>query len=418
MRGRPRGGLRRAPVIVIGAAATLAVVVSACSSSSKNAADSRHASSTSSKGSGQAAGSPSPTASPTPVTPQLRLSPANGSTTANPAGVATVSVTNGSLHGVTLLSSSGAHIKLAESADGSSVRTAQELGYGRTYTWSGQAVGAEGSPVRVSGRFRTINPAHIMSAHVNIGDREHVGIAAPIIIRFDGHVHDRAAVEKALSVRTSPATIGSWGWLPDDADGSRVHWRPERYWTPGTHVAVSATLLGVDYGGGVYGEESITSRFAIGRSQITKADINSHRLVVYRDNKVVFNFPASYGLQSDPNRNTHNGVHITMEKYPIKYMSNPAYGYSNVPERWAVRISNNGEFIHDNDSTDGVQGSANVTHGCVNLNATNAKLYYDSVLYGDPVIVSGSPIPLSAADGDVYDWTVPWVKWKAMSALG
>jgi len=27
-------------------------------------------------------------------------------------------------------------------------------------------------------------------------------------------------------------------------------------------------------------------------------------------------------------------------------MSNPAYGDSNVPERWAVRISDNGEFIH------------------------------------------------------------------------
>jgi lipoprotein-anchoring transpeptidase ErfK/SrfK len=407
-------------VIVVGAAATLAVVVSACSSSNKNSADTQHtraASSTPSKGSGQAAGSPSPSASPTPVTPQLRLSPANGTTTANPGGVASVTVTNGTLRGVTLLSSSGAHIKLAESTDGSSVKTAEELGYGRTYTWSGRAVGEEGSAVRVAGSFRTINPANIMHAHVNIGDGERVGIAAPIIIRFDGHVHNQAAVEKALSIRTSVPTVGSWGWLPDDADGSRVHWRPERYWKPGTRVSVTANLLGVDYGGGAYGEENITSRFAIGREQITKADINSHRLLVYRSGKLLFNFPASYGLQSDPNRNTHNGVHITMEKYPIKYMSNPAYGYSNIPERWAVRISNNGEFIHTNDSTDGVQGSSNVTHGCVNLNSTNGKLYYDSVLYGDPVIVTGSPIALSAADGDVYDWTVPWLKWKAMSAL-
>jgi len=173
----------------------------------------------------------------------------------------------------------------------------------------------------------------------------------------------------------------------------------------------------VNYGGGAYGEENLTSKFAIGRSQITQAAVNSYRLLVYRNGKKLFNFPASYGLQSDPKHNTHNGVHIVMEKFPIKYMTNLAYGYKNIPEYNAVRISNNGEFIHANDNTDSVQGAANVTHGCVNLSYSRALAYYNSVLYGDPVEVTGSPIPLSAADGDNYDWTVTWAKWKAMSAL-
>ena len=58
---------------------------------------------------------------------------------------------------------------------------------------------------------------------------------------------------------------------------------------------------------------------------------------------------------------------MVTEKYADFYMSNPAAGYSNVHERWAVRISNNGEFIHANPASAGAQGNTNVTNGCINL---------------------------------------------------
>ena len=98
-------------------------------------------------------------------------------------------------------------------------------------------------------------------------------------------------------------------------------------------------------------------------------------------------------------------------------MCNPHYGYTNVPEHWAVRISNNGEFIHANPDTVGDQGNTNVSHGCVNLSADNAEAYYDSAIYGDPVEVTGTNVQLSAADGDIFDWTVSWSEWQALSAL-
>ena len=98
-------------------------------------------------------------------------------------------------------------------------------------------------------------------------------------------------------------------------------------------------------------------------------------------------------------------------------MSNPKYGYTNILENWAVRISNNGEFIHANPNTVGDQGNTNVSHGCVNLSTANAKAYYDSALYGDPVDVTGTNVQLSAADGDLFDWTVSWSEWQALSAL-
>jgi hypothetical protein len=80
-------------------------------------------------------------------------------------------------------------------------------------------------------------------------------------------------------------------------------------------------------------------------------------------------------------------------------------------------MSNNGEFIHANPASASAQGSANVSHGCVNLSLTDAQAYYDTALYGDPVEVTGTQVPLSAKDGDVWDWTLSWANWKSLSAL-
>jgi hypothetical protein len=98
-------------------------------------------------------------------------------------------------------------------------------------------------------------------------------------------------------------------------------------------------------------------------------------------------------------------------------MSNPAAGYTNAHERYAVRISNNGEFIHANPSSSGAQGNTNVTNGCINLSTSDAQQYFGSAIYGDPVEVTGTSIELSYADGDIWDWAVPWDEWTAMSAL-
>ena len=428
MSGRGTGtrpGARRWALALTGGALALGLLASACSTNTNAAGPKSSGGGQSGTPSGQsssggasgASPSASPTKAPPPPAPVVSASPRSGSGDISPSTPATVTVKNGTLSNVVLTSSSGVHVKLAQSADRSSVTTAQTLGYGKTYTWSGRAVGAEGRAVRVAGHFQTVAPGVILHASVNIGDGDKVGIAAPIIITFGGHVTDQAAAEKALTVKTSVPTTGSWAWLPDDSGQSRVHWRPEHYWKPGTKVTVSAKLLGVNYGGGAFGEDDVTSKFSIGRSQIVKANVKSYRLLVYRNGKKLFDFPASYGLESDPNRNTHNGIHIVMEKFAIKYMSNPAYGYKNVPEPWSVRISNNGEFIHNGNSSLGVQGSANVSHGCVNLDYANALAYYNTVLYGDPVEVTGSPIELNASDGDVYDWAVPWSQWTTYSAL-
>ena len=156
----------------------------------------------------------------------------------------------------------------------------------------------------------------------------------------------------------------------------------------------------------------------IGRRQVVKAEASSHRIqVLDGSGAVIMDFPCSYG-EGDLDRNvTRSGIHVVTEKYEDFWMTNPAAGYSNVHERFAVRISNNGEFIHCNPNSIGSQGNTNVTNGCINLNLENSQQYFNSAMYGDPVEVTGTRIQLSYADGDLWDWAVDWNEWKSMSAL-
>ncbi|NUS42741.1 MAG: L,D-transpeptidase family protein [Mycobacteriaceae bacterium] len=333
----------------------------------------------------------------------------------NPAVPVSVAVDGGVLRGVALTNAAGKPVAGQLSPDNKTFSVTEPLGYGGTYTWSGTAVGKDNKQVAVRGGFSTLKPKKLIAVNVQIADGQTVGIAAPVILQFNAPVTDKAAVERALAVKSTPATEGSWAWLPDDR-GSRAHWRPKDYWRPGTAVHVEAKLYGLSYGDGAYGLSDITSDFTVGRSQIVKGVVPTHRIQVFRDGQVLFDFPCSYGAGDQKRNTTRSGIHIVSEKYEDFMMSNPPF-YTNVRERFAVRISNNGEFIHANPLSVGSQGSANVSNGCVNLSTDHAQQYFQSALYGDPVEISGTSVPLSAADGDVYDWTIDWPTWKSMSAL-
>jgi lipoprotein-anchoring transpeptidase ErfK/SrfK len=346
----------------------------------------------------------------------LAFEPGAGATGVNPTAPVAVRVANGTFAQVALADDKGRAVPGALSDDRTRWTASERLAYGRHYTWSGTATGENGTAAPLEGGFDTVAPTRQLRGVLNIGDGRTVGVAAPIEVQFDGHVTDRAAVEKALSVTTSTPVEGAWGWLPDENGGSRVHYRPKQYWPANTEVTVSAALFGVDYGGGAFGRSDVSSSFTIGRNQVVKADANSHQLVVLRDGKQVASYPASYGLAADPDRNTRSGIHVVSEKFTDKRMVSQQFDYD-VQEKWAVRMSNNGEFIHSNPNTVGVQGSSNVTHGCINLSIDNAKAYYDTALYGDPVEVTGTPVKLASRDGDIWDWTLSWDQWKGLSAL-
>jgi len=346
---------------------------------------------------------------------QVIPTPGSGAQNVSPIEPISVRVSQGTLENVALTNATGKTVQGTLAPDRTSFTVTEPLGYDGKYTWSGSAAGTDGKSVPVAGSFTTVKPETQTSVRTNIADGQVVGIGAPIILQFDGPIADKAAVEKALTITTNPPTPGAWAWLPDD-NGARVHWRPQNYWAPGTTVDVSAKLYGLDFGDGAYGASDLSLNFTIGRSQIVKANAPSHRMQVVRDGVTVMDIPVSYG-EGNENRNvTRSGIHVVSEKHEDFLMSNPPF-YENVRERWAVRISNNGEFIHANPATVGVQGASNVTNGCINLSLSDAEDYFGTAIYGDPVEVTGTRIDLSAADGDLYDWAIDWPTWLSMSAL-
>ncbi len=363
------------------------------------------------------------TTKPTVVLPpvaKVSASPAFGATDMSPSQPIVITVAKGRITKFTLTNPDGKVVKGAVSADGSAWTVGEVLGYGKTYTAVGTAVGTDGKTVAIKGKYSTVDPETRVRVNVSPGDGDVVGVAAPVIVRFGMEPADRAAVEKHMKITTVPKVEGAWAWIKHDDGLWALDWRPKSYWPAGTKVHVEADVYGIRFGDGAYGGDDVTTDFTIGRSQVVYADAKSHHIVVKQAGKTVADYPASYGSGDDigdPNRVTRSGIHVVNELLPVHKMSNPAYGYTNVTEYWDVRISDNGEFIHQNQGTVGDQGSVNVSHGCINLSAKNAEAYFKSALYGDPVEITGTSVQLSADDGDLYDWTISWGDWLKLSAL-
>jgi lipoprotein-anchoring transpeptidase ErfK/SrfK len=352
-----------------------------------------------------------------PAAASLTFRPADKATAVVPTAPISVEVRDGFFQHVALTNSSGKVVKGALNRDRTVYTVTEPLGYDARYTWEGSAVGHDGKAVPVKAELTTVAPTKEIDGGFQLSDGQTVGVAAPIIIQFDAPISDKAAVERALKVTTEPPVQGSWAWLPDEAQGARVHYRSRDYYPAGTKVNVEAKLYGLPFGDGAYGKQDMSLSIDIGRRQLVKAEVPSHRIQVVRDEGVIMDFPCSYGEADKPRNVTRNGIHVVTEKYADFYMSNPAGGYTNAHERWAVRISNNGEFIHANPASAGAQGNTNVTNGCINLSTSDAQQYFSSAIYGDPVEVTGSSIELSYSDGDIWDWAVDWDTWVGMSAL-
>ena len=226
-------------------------------------------------------------------------------------------------------------------------------------------------------------------------------------------------MESHLVVTTSTPTDGVWNWVRDD----EVHFRPSTYWPANTEVSLHADLYGVDFGEGVWGEKDRTVTFDIGAKHVSVADAATHTLTVYDSDQLVQTFPMSAGSNENP---THNGAHVVLEKFESVTMDSSTFGlavdspggYRVDDVKYATRLSNNGEFVHGAPWSAGQQGSANVSHGCINLTDERAQWFYEFSQPGDVVeVVNSVGGMLSAADGDIYDWAIPWEEWTAGSAL-
>jgi lipoprotein-anchoring transpeptidase ErfK/SrfK len=370
---------------------------------------------------------------PSPIVPaSLSVVPPSGATDFSPTGRVLVTANSGTLDTVELVNDAGKAIPGVMTPDAKTWKPTSQLGYGRTYTLKIAARGPGGMPSRQTSSFTTLSPSNQTQVYLEntagslLQDGATYGVGAVVVAMFDEPIADKANAERHLVVTTNPPVVGSWNWVDDQT----AHWRPEKYYAPGTSVDVAASLYGVPVGNGLYGQEDEHVSFKIGDSHVSIADDSTKQVSVFENGKLVRTMPTSMGMGGTETIGgttlsfwTPPGVYTVMDKANPVIMDSSTFGLpinSRLGYRtvipWATRISMDGIYMHQLNATVWAQGNTDTSHGCLNLNGENARWFFNFSVPGDVVEVhnTGGP-PLTLKQNG--DWTVPWAEWRKGSAL-
>jgi lipoprotein-anchoring transpeptidase ErfK/SrfK len=346
---------------------------------------------------------------------QVQVTP-DAATPVSPTTPIVVKAVGGTLDAVTVTNpTKGTKVKGGFSDDKTSWTSGEPLAYGTAYQVVAKAAGGaeQKAVVNTLKPKAQAYPSFIPAPSV-AGD---VGVGQPIVVKFDQDITDKAAAEKALTVTSTPQQAGGWYWLSK----REVHYRPQAYWQAGSTIKLHAGVYGVDLGGGVYGQTDRDLTLKVHDSWIAKADGNTEQMQIFQNGNLVNTMPISMGKQETP---THVGAHVISDKKQKYTMDSCTYGVCppdpkayRSDEYWALRISNDGEFVHENPNSVDAQGSTNVSHGCINLNEDNAKWFFEHFGLGDVVEVVNSGGPELPVWDTYGDWALSWEEWQAGSAL-
>ncbi len=244
-----------------------------------------------------------------------------------------------------------------------------------------------------------------------------VGVAMPVIVRFDLPVKNRELFEQNMSVETSQPAEGRWAWFGD----REVHYRTKDYWPANTDVTVKVLVNSLPAGNGIYGQQDQVVKFHVGRKVVGYVDVSRYTLTLKEDDRVVRSIPVSTG---DSEHRTRFGTKVIMEKLRKVDMDAATTGVDSEDDdyydledvEYAMRLTNSGEFLHAAPWSVASQGRANVSHGCTGMSTANAEWLYGRMKKGDPVEYTGSPRPIEPGNGWT-DWNIDWDDWVKKSAL-
>ncbi|HET9648474.1 MAG TPA: Ig-like domain-containing protein [Microlunatus sp.] len=239
-----------------------------------------------------------------------------------------------------------------------------------------------------------------------------VGVGMPAVLTFDVPVKDKKSIEKNLHVTTVPKQKGSWHWI----SSTEVRYRPASYWKPGTKVSVEADVNGVSAGGGVYGQNSTSTNFTVGRSMVIRINLRSDVGTVYRNGKKVRTIYVSGGKAG---WTTRNGTKLIMSHEYNKKMTNEMIGATenySLTVAYAMRITNSGEFLHSAPWNAAYFGRRNASHGCTGMSTADAAWLMNNTLIGDPVVFTGSDRGTDVSNG-WGDWNLSFKQYEKGSAL-
>src|SRR5438477_10948710 len=279
------------------------------------------------------------------------------------------------------------------SASGKRWQSTGPLAPGISYQVTATVLGSAGVAANVTSTFRTVTPVATVTATV-FPDGLTVGVAQPIVIRFDHLITTeaaRTAVLQRFTVTESRPVPGGWHWF----NNRELHLRPQLYWPVGEKVTVTSDLNGWNAGNGMWGGGTTRAQFTIGNAHVAVANLATHQMTVSDNGRLIATYPFSGGRDMYP---TMNGVHIVLDRESVVHMVSSTNGIPvNSPDGYDelvysdVHITDSGEYVHAAPWSVDSQGRDNVSHGCINLSPADAAAFFAFSQYGDVVIVAGSP---------------------------
>jgi len=285
------------------------------------------------------------------------------------------------------------------------------------------SAGASGSSASASAKPSPTHPSGppMLLDSITPGKDSTVGVAMPISVVFSNAVATsaRANIEKHLKVYSSTPVTGAWHWF----SATRVDFRPENYWQPGTKVRIVADMTDVPDGNGRYGTKTYTHDFTIGDDISATVSVKGHTMKVYKGGSLLRTLKIDAGSPDFPSwdgtmavigkapevRMTSCSVGITCDK------SNPNFYDLTLP--WDVQLTYSGTYVHYS-TGDPYPGHSYGSHGCVHLSLADAKWFYNLVKQGDPITITGSPRGKAAADNGYAAYDDTWSKWLSNSSAG
>jgi lipoprotein-anchoring transpeptidase ErfK/SrfK len=254
------------------------------------------------------------------------------------------------------------------------------------------------------------NPVHVSLYE---SDGQTFGVGMPIIAYFSAAITDASVFDQVTEVTVDGEPVhGAWYFeRSSQADQAlEAHYRLPAYWPAHASINMSLPLAGLWAGKGLVFDDNLTLSMRTGAAQLVKIDGKSKRMHVYSDGKLIRTFPVSLGKATTP---TYAGTAVVIGKAnPQDMVSAPGEPYYNIEVPWSVRVTYDGEFIHDA-YWNGELGQANLSHGCTNLSPANAKWYYHYSVIGDPVTWTNTGTSASVPVWDGYgDWNLSWATYR------
>lgn len=293
-------------------------------------------------------------------------------------------------------------------------RAEGSLESGTRYLVIARVVNEAGVDAVVTSTFQTLTPTTTVGATLFPVDDMTVGIAQPVVVKFDHPVtsdNARATALAHFTVAASKPVAGGWHWFSQ----TELHFRPRTYWPVGERLVVTSDLDGWNAGNGLWGAGHHRVVFSVGDAHISVANLATFQMTVTSNGRVVATYPMSGGRPKYP---TMNGDHIVLDRESVVHMVsstngipvNSQDGYDELVYQ-NVHISDSGEYVHAAPWSVSSQGHVNVSHGCINLSPPDAQAFFDFSRVGDVVQVVGGPRPPDLGDHGVMDWDTPWSQW-------